>query len=110
MQVLAVVRALFDHCKQCAIYLPPELELELSTFQDLIGQLPASFIVLGDFCAPSPIWGGVVMDERGKFVENMMDINNLSILNDGSKTYNVHTGYSSAIDLIIYSSNIYLYF
>ena len=83
----------------------------MSTLQDLINQLPATFILMGDFNAHNPIWGGTVVNERGKMIEDLVDINNRSIFNDGSKTYhNIHSGYSSAIDLAICSPNIYLDF
>ena len=66
---------------------------------------------MGDFNAHNPIWGGVLVDERGKIIEDIIDINNLFLFNDGSKTYqNIHAGYSSAIDLSICSSNVYLDF
>ena len=55
------------------------------------------------------MWGSIRSDTRGDIVEGLLDRNPISFFNDGSPTYhNIHTGYSSSIDLSICSSNILL--
>ena len=56
----------------CNIYLPTSLEVNLSDLEHLIEQLPAPFVLVGDFTAHphSPLWGDVRQDSRGQMVEN----------------------------------------
>ena len=43
----------------CNIYLPPSLDLNFSDLEHLIEQLPAPFVLVGDFNAYSPLCGDV---------------------------------------------------
>ena len=42
----------------CSVYLPPDLDFNIIDVQILINQLPAPFLLLGDFNAHIPLWGG----------------------------------------------------
>ena len=97
----------------CSLYLPPDLDFNLQNLQDLIDQLPSPFLLLVDFNAHNGLWDHGInnADSKGRIIEDLIDNNPISFFNDGSPTfYNVHTGYSSAIDLSICSSNILLDF
>ena len=105
----------------CSLYLEPSLEnslqdvsgnprpLLLSDLQELIDQLPAPFILMGDFNAKHNLWGGNLCDRWGNLVEELIDNNDLVIMNDGSPTrYDVYHNSTSAIDLTLCSSAIRL--
>ena len=95
----------------CSIYLPPDLNYEIRDIQTLIDQLPAPFLLLGDFNAHNPLWGGQTLDDKGKVIESLLDTNNIVLYNEGSMTFhNIHTNHFSAIDLSISSSSIHLDF
>ena len=49
----------------CNVYLPPSLDINFSDLEHLIEQLPAPFVVVGDFNA----WGDLRQDSRGQMVE-----------------------------------------
>ena len=53
----------------CNVHHPPSLDVNFSDLEQLIEQLPASFVLVGDFNAHSPLWGGVRQDSRGQMVE-----------------------------------------
>lgn len=73
----------------------------------LIPQLPAPIVLLGDFNAHSPLWGGNHRDQRGRAIEQILGKYNLIILNDGRHTrIDPRDGRSSAIDLSVVSDTI----
>ena len=96
----------------CSIYLPPDPNsFNANDIQNLIDQLPVPFLMLGDFNAHNPLWGGNSLDAKGRIIEDIIDSNPISFYNDGSMTFhNVHLNQSSAIDLSICSSSILLDF
>ena len=97
----------------CSVYLPPDLQYTVDDLQNLINELPPPFILLGDFNAHNPLWGGESANRNGsgEVVEAVIDSNYISLLNDGSPTYcNVHSRYTSSIDLSLCSSDIFLDF
>ena len=106
------VSVLFDRMiTVCSLYLPPDLDFNISDIQNLIDQLPAPFLLLGDFNAHNPLWGGQILDNKGKVIEDLLDSNDITIFNDGSMTFhNIANNQFSALDLSICSSNIYLDF
>ena len=95
----------------CCIYLPPHLMFTSLDLQNIINQIPTPFMILGDFNAHNPLWGGTTIDTKGKIVEDLLDTNSLVLLNDGTPTiHNVHSNSKSAIDLSICTPSIYLDF
>ena len=52
------------------VYFSPSIEVNFSDLEHLIEQLPAPFVLIGDFNAHSPLWGDVRQDSRGQMVEN----------------------------------------
>ena len=111
LQAVAI-QCIFD--KQltiCSLYLPPDLNFTVNEIQDLINQLPAPFLLLGDFNAHNPLWGGANLDAKGKIVEEILDTNPITLYNDGSMTFhNIHCNQLSAIDLSLCSPSIHVNF
>ena len=109
LQAVAVSIVLDKVITVCSIYLPDRVTL--CELQNLINQLPAPFLLLGDFNAHNPLWGGENLDCKGETIEELIDNNPISIFNDGTFTYhNIYSGSKSAIDLSICSSNIFIDF
>ena len=91
----------------CSLYLPPTEDFSENDILNLLNQLPQPYLVLGDFNAHNPLWGGNTLDAKGKIIDDIVTANAISLLNDGSMTYhNISTGTFSAIDLSICSSSI----
>ena len=110
LQAVAVRFTLGKSYTVCSLYLP-DLSICEADLKNLLDQLPTPFLLLGDFNGHNPLWGGNHLDEKGDVIEKLIDQNPISLFNDGSMTYhNIHTGYSSAIDLSICSSSILLDF
>ena len=107
LQAVAV-RAILDKAITiCSIYLPGADGFTNNSLQNIIDQLPTPFLLLGDFNAHNPLWGGNDRDIYGNIVENILNTNDIILCNDGSMTYhNIYTNTFSAIDLSICSTNI----
>ena len=63
----------------------------------MIEQLPAPFVLGGDFNAHSPLWGDVRQDSRGQRVEKLSSDYNLCLLNTGEPTYRHHSHISFSV-------------
>ena len=110
-QVVALKTILGKAITICSIYLPGAVGFTYNNLQNLIDQLPSPFIILGDFNAHNPLWGGNDRDIYGNIVENILNVNDIILFNDGSMTYhNIHSNTYSAIDLSMCSSGIALDF
>ena len=81
----------------CNIYIPPSVDVSLSDLEQLIQQLPAPFVLVGDFNAHSPLWGDVRQDSRGQMLEKLLDDYNLCLLNTGDPTYRHHSHHSFSV-------------
>ena len=105
----------------CSLYLDPNFEdrlqdksgnprqLELNDLQSLVDQLPQPYIIMGDFNAKHTMWGEQNCDRWGCIVEDLIDNNDVTLLNDGSSTrHDVHYNSSSAIDLTLCSPTLRL--
>ena len=86
----------------CSLYIPPASRLQRIDLDNLVDQLPAPFILLGDFNGHNPLWGGDDYNTKGRLLETFIAEQALCFLNDGSYTY-LHpgTGTYSAIDLTL---------
>ena len=69
LQAVAASVTLSKAVTVCNIYIPPSVDIRLSDLEQLIQQLPAPFVLVGDFNAHSPLWGDVRQDSRGQMVE-----------------------------------------
>lgn len=91
----------------CNLYIHPNEALSQADLQNLINQLPPPFLVLGDFNAKHPAWGGDNTNQHGRIVEQILMTANTCILNTGANThFHVQTGTSSAIDLSLCSPTL----
>jgi ribonuclease HI len=93
----------------CSIYIPPHSSVNEKDLDDLVLQLPSPVLIMGDFNAHSPVWGGDKLDTRGRMIEQFITNNNLCILNNKSFTY-IHpaSGSQTAIDLTICDPHLFL--
>ena len=55
--------------------------------RDLLEQLPAPMILLGDFNAYNPLWGSEKMNTRGRIQEKIFDRYNSLCFNEKEETY-----------------------
>ena len=58
LQAVAIKAMLGKAITICSIYLPGAVGFTNLAIQNLIDQLPPPFLLLGDFNAHSPMWGG----------------------------------------------------
>ena len=109
LQALAVRATLHRVVTICNLYLPPSQNIDYDDLRNLVNQLPSPFLLVGDLNAHSPIWGNKNTDQKGKFVEKLLDDFNLCIFNDKTPTYfHFPTGSRTSIDLTIGSPNLVL--
>lgn len=108
LQAVAVRVSLATTMTVCSIYLPPNLSYTLNDLEQIVVQLPAPFILIGDFNAHSDLWGDQHNDPCGSIIENLLDSQNLCLLNNGTPTY-LHPGNGArtAIDLAMCSPSVF---
>ena len=107
LQAAAVTVYLNRKYTVCSIYLPHH-QISGVELEDLIGQLPQPFLLLGDVNARSTLWGCPATDLRGRLLEDLIFNHPISVLNDGTAThYHVQTDTYSTIDLSACSSDIF---
>lgn len=91
----------------CNVYVSGGEELRERDVADLVTQLGENFIMLGDFNAHSPLWGGRSRNVRGRIIENVIDDYNLCIMNTGEDTHFSEASKTfSAIDLTLATSSV----
>ena len=89
------------------IYLPNSQALTYDDFLHFINQIPKPFIICGDFNSHNPLWGSDTLDSRGKIIEKILLLNDLTLLNTKESThYNLSSNSYSAIDLSLCSPDI----
>ncbi|GFX38946.1 putative RNA-directed DNA polymerase from transposon X-element [Trichonephila clavipes] len=71
----------------CCVYLPPNDVVPQVDLNQLVSQLPAPFILLGDFIGHSLLWGHDVTNSRGRQIEQLTSDHCLCLLNHDEKTY-----------------------
>ena len=111
LQAVAVEVTLHRPLIICSIYLPPNVTLTYEDLDNLVGQLPQPFLLLGDFNAHNPMWGSASTNNKGNITEKLIEDHQLCLLNDKSKTY-LHpaSGSFSCIDLSLEHPALYLDF
>ena len=111
LQAVAVTLSLHKTITLCSIYIPPSYALGVTELDNLVSQLPAPFILLGDMNAHNTIWGNSNTNDKGNKLEKFIGDNDLCLWNDGSPTY-IHpaTGSFSTIDLSICSPSLFIDF
>ena len=92
----------------CNIYLPPNDPVTLDEITDLISLLPEPYILVGDFNARHTLWGDVTTNSKGRIIENILNNNDCSILNNNRPThFHIQTDSLSCIDLSLCSSDVF---
>ena len=109
LQAVAVRLSLHKTFTICTIYIPPRFNLAQKHIDNLVNQLPAPFLLVGDFNAHNELWGYSSLDNSGYEVEKVLDSPDICLLNDFSATY-LHpaSGSMTAIDLSLCSTSIFL--
>ncbi|GFV49983.1 probable RNA-directed DNA polymerase from transposon X-element [Trichonephila clavipes] len=69
LQAVAVRIHIHSLVTVCCVYLPPNDVVPQVDLTHLVSQLPAPFILLGDFNGHSPLWGHDVTNSRGRQIE-----------------------------------------
>ena len=88
----------------CSIYLSPSLRLQETDILNLINQLPAPYLLLGDLNARHPRWGEPISNDKGNIVEKILMEQDIALINDSDKThYSIQHGTSTLIDLSLCS-------
>ncbi|GFT75966.1 RNA-directed DNA polymerase from mobile element jockey [Trichonephila clavipes] len=86
----------------CCVYLPPNDVVPQVDLNQLVSQLPAPFILLGDFNGHSPLWGHDDTISRERQIEQLISDHCLCLLNNDEKTYfHVPTRTFHSLDLAI---------
>ncbi|GFU68803.1 hypothetical protein TNCV_2576641 [Trichonephila clavipes] len=70
-----------------AFYLPPNVVIRQQDLNDLVDQLPAPFVILGDFNGHSTLWGSVKTNHRGRQIEQVLSDHCLCLLNHEEPTH-----------------------
>jgi len=85
----------------CCIYLPNG-KWSGNSLESLIDNLPAPFIIFGDFNSHNTLWGSTRTDTNGAALEQVIFNRDISVINDGRYThFSIANGSHSAIDLTI---------
>ncbi|MBJ5603890.1 endonuclease/exonuclease/phosphatase family protein [Salmonella enterica subsp. enterica serovar Albany] len=87
LQAVAVRLSLNVLLTICCVYLPPGLDVSLSALDGLVSQLPSPLLLLGDFNAHNPLWGGGCLDTMGRHVADLLSSCHLCMFNTGADTY-----------------------
>ena len=87
LQTVAVSVTLDKEITVCSVYIPPAFSLTTEHLQSLLSQLPAPYILVGDFKGHNILWGCKDINSRGDIIENFITNNNLCLMNDKSYTY-----------------------
>ncbi len=84
----------------CNIYIPHPDNIDSNDVEQLIRQIPTPRIILGDLNSHNPVWGSDHLTTQGRNFGEIFDNQNLTLMNDGSKThFNAYNASFSCIDL-----------
>ncbi|GFT64934.1 RNA-directed DNA polymerase from mobile element jockey [Trichonephila clavipes] len=72
LQAVAVRIHIHSLVRVCCVYLPPNDVVPQVDLNQLVSQLPAPFILLGDFNGHSPLWGHDDTNSRGRQIEQLI--------------------------------------
>lgn len=68
------------------VYCPPNINLPISFWSNLMDSITTPFMIGGDFNAQNPIWGSGFRNPSGKVLEDFILGEDICILNNGSPT------------------------
>ncbi|GFW62607.1 putative RNA-directed DNA polymerase from transposon X-element [Trichonephila clavipes] len=93
------------HCTSlitvCCLYLPPNTVIHQHDLKNLVDQLPAPFIILGDFNGHSTLWGSVKTKFRGRQIEQLAVIPDAMV-----KTESVDTAVQEVTNVLIAAADL----
>ena len=92
-----------QHITVINTYIPPNKEFDKDGFSNILG---SKTIIIGDLNAKSKLWGSPVCDERGKILEELIDLHKAAVINTGQPTYQHHNGTRSHLDVAIVSNEL----
>ena len=101
LQAVAVRVTINKPVTLCSLYLPPDERPTYQELTSLVEQLPAPYILLGDFNAHSTVWGSHHTSGKGRMIERLLDKKSLCLFNNGTPTFLCRSGRRSALDLTI---------
>ncbi|GFS96130.1 putative RNA-directed DNA polymerase from transposon X-element [Trichonephila clavipes] len=91
----------------CCLYLPPNAAIHQQDLNNLVDQLPAPFVILGDFNGHSTLWASVKTNPRGRQIERVLSDHCLCLLNHEEPThFHEHTRFLHTLDLAICSASL----
>ncbi|GFW24991.1 putative RNA-directed DNA polymerase from transposon X-element [Trichonephila clavipes] len=92
----------------CCLYLPPNTVIHQHDLINLVDQLPAPFVILGDFNGHSTLWGSAKTNPRGRQIEQVLSDHCICLLNHEEPTYfHEPTRYFHTLDLAICSPSLF---
>ncbi|GFX94011.1 putative RNA-directed DNA polymerase from transposon X-element [Trichonephila clavipes] len=107
LQAVAVRIHVHSLVTVCCVYLPPNDVVPQVDLNHLVSQLPAPFILLGDFNGHGPLWGHDVTNSRGRQIEQLISDHCLCLLNNDEKIYfHAPTRTFHSLDLAICSPTL----
>ena len=110
MQAVAVKASLHKTITVCNVHIPPHFNVAQNDLDNLVNQLPAPFLFIGDFNAHSDLWGCPSSNSLGNKVEHL-ESSNICLLNDKLPTYfHLASGSFTSIDLSLCSASVFLDF
>ncbi|GFT22382.1 putative RNA-directed DNA polymerase from transposon X-element [Trichonephila clavipes] len=71
----------------CCLYLPPNTVIHQHDLNNLVDQLPAPFVILGDFNGHNTLWGSAKTNPRGRQIEQVLSDHCLCLLYHEEPTY-----------------------
>ncbi len=110
-QTVAVEIYLKRRYTVCSLYLPPGAPFERGDLGRLVRDLPAPFLLLGDFNGQHSLWGDCITNPRGVLLASLVEDEEFGIFNSGEMThFHSQTGLFTVIDLSLCSSTVLLDF
>jgi len=90
------IKSLSSYLRIVNIYLPPNKPVNKMELNSLFERCT---LITGDINAKSKLWGSPCTNERGLMIEDLIDMNNASVINTGQPTYQHYDGSRSHLDV-----------
>ncbi|GFU13599.1 RNA-directed DNA polymerase from mobile element jockey [Trichonephila clavipes] len=92
----------------CCLYLSPNTVIHQHDLNNLVDELPAPFVILGDFNGHITLWGSAKTNPRGRQIEQVLSDHCLCLLNHEEPTYfHEPTRFFHTLDLAICSPSLF---
>lgn len=90
-----------------SVYARPRVKVAVDAIvKELCKRCPTPVIICGDWNAHHELWGDARIDERGRLLAEIFEVEELAIANDGSPTFFRYPASFSAIDVTAHSSEL----